>query len=437
MKELKKGDVIVLTGGLCANVAEKLGDGGQGAVYRVTVDGKPHALKWYTCKFKDKTEFRKNLEKNISDGPPDGKFIWPLFLTDEQNDGFGYIMALRPKEFLDFSDILNNKVKFTSTFAEVTAGLNIVNAFRALHRKGLSYQDLNDGNFFINVNNGDVLICDNDNVTPDGQKNSGDIAGKPGYMAPEIVRGESSPHSLTDCHSLSVILFKLFCRHDPLMGESYVQSVCITEERERELYGEHPVFIFDPNDETNRPVRGVHPNPLKLWPILPKFLREAFESSFAKGMKDPNARLPENEWQKILVKFRDRLLTCPSCNNELPLPEDTAGKVECRHCRHSYSYPPRLEIGKYQVPLFPRTKLFACHTSAGNDDYSTVAGEVIMNRNNPSLWGIKNLSDDVWYMETPGGEIKDIGNGSVIPIAVGLKIRFRDVRGTISGGSFS
>ena len=29
---------------------------------------------------------------------------------------------------------------------------------------GYSYQDLNDGNFFINPQSGDVLICDNDNV---------------------------------------------------------------------------------------------------------------------------------------------------------------------------------------------------------------------------------------------------------------------------------
>lgn len=37
-----------------------------------------------------------------------------------------------------------------------------------LHRHGYSYQDLNDGNFFINPESGDVLICDNDNVMPQG-----------------------------------------------------------------------------------------------------------------------------------------------------------------------------------------------------------------------------------------------------------------------------
>ena len=151
------------------------------------------------------------------------------------------------------------------------------------------------------------MICDNDNVTPDGKKNSGNIGGKPGYMAPEIVRGESHPNSLTDCHSLAVILFKLFCRHDPLMGEQYVKSVCITEKREFELYGLSPVFIFDPNNATNRPVQGVHPNPIKLWPVYPAFLQEAFIKSFSEGMKNPNARLMGTKIGAVNTAIREVL----------------------------------------------------------------------------------------------------------------------------------
>ncbi len=55
---------------------------------------------------------------------------------------------------------------FSSVAALINAGLNMVEGFRALHNRGYSYQDLNDGNFFINPQSGDVLICDNDNVAP-------------------------------------------------------------------------------------------------------------------------------------------------------------------------------------------------------------------------------------------------------------------------------
>ena len=69
--------------------------------------------------------------------------------------------------------------------------LDICCAFRALHLKGLSYQDLNDGNFFINGETGRVLICDNDNVAPDGDNTTG-IRGKARYMAPEVVSGKKN-----------------------------------------------------------------------------------------------------------------------------------------------------------------------------------------------------------------------------------------------------
>jgi serine/threonine protein kinase len=437
VREFKKGDKLNLLGGLLARVDAKLGQGGQGIVYAVTIERKAYALKWYTCKLKNKEAFRKNMEKNIADGPPDGaspdgdKFLWPLFLTDERDGSFGYVMNLRPKEYSDFSDILVNKVHFPSTEMVINSALNIVNGFRSLHRKGLSYQDLNDGNFFINVNTGAVLICDNDNVTPDGKENAGGIGGKPGYMAPEIVRGEAHPNSLTDCHSLAVILFKLFCRHDPLMGEQYVKSVCITEAREMELYGKNPVFIFDPTNNTNRPVSGVHPNPLKLWPIYPKFLQDAFITSFAEGMKNPNARLPENEWQKILVRLRDELLECPACRDDIFVNKFEKGKqIKCGR-GHTYSYPMRLETGKFSVPLFPGVKLYACHTQNTSDDYNTVSGEVIMNKNNPSLWGIKNLSSDIWRMTMESGESKNIESGAIVPVAGNLQIQFKGINAKI------
>jgi len=106
MIEFKAGDRINLHGGSAAVIDKELGRGGQGIVYSVKIDGKPYALKWYTCKFKNKDTFRKNLETNIASGPPDNKFLWPLFLTNEQQGSFGYVMNLRTKEYSEFSDIL-------------------------------------------------------------------------------------------------------------------------------------------------------------------------------------------------------------------------------------------------------------------------------------------------------------------------------------------
>ena len=154
-------------------------------------EGQPKALKWYTTALKNPKKFYENLENNIKKGAPTNAFLWPEDITDQQGNTSGYIMNLRPPEYVGFPRFLIGKEGFAGITAMVNAALRITEGFRELHLKGYSYQDLNDGNFFIKPQNGDVLICDNDNVSEYG-KNSG-IAGKARHMAPEVVLGKSRP----------------------------------------------------------------------------------------------------------------------------------------------------------------------------------------------------------------------------------------------------
>ena len=56
--EFIKGQIIPLEGGKKATIIKKLGEGGQGVVYSVKIDGKDYALKWYTFRFQNKKNFR-------------------------------------------------------------------------------------------------------------------------------------------------------------------------------------------------------------------------------------------------------------------------------------------------------------------------------------------------------------------------------------------
>jgi serine/threonine protein kinase len=438
MSEFTPGANLPLTDGGHATVVRKLGEGGQGIVYEVTVGGKPYALKWYTCKIPNEAAFKKNLLNNVSKGPPDEKFLWPLFLTREhtppggQVSSFGYLMGLRPKNYSDFSAFLNAEKHFPLMEQWILAALNIVHAFRKLHIKGFSYQDLNDGNFFIDFNTGDVLVCDNDNVTPGNAKNPGGVGGKPGYMAPEVVMG-NPPNTLTDYYSLSVILFKLFFVHDPLMGALYHKEFMRSPEADFELYGRNPVFIFDPNNQSNRPVSGVDNNPLLFWPYYPQFLRDAFIKSFVEGIKNPSARLTENVWQKILIQLRDEFSVCPHCKESLD-PWAGGTVIKCG-CGVSYSQPERLHIGQYHIPIFPGQKLYACHTVDGSSDFAAVTGEVVTSKKNAGQLGIKNLSGDTWSFTGQKGEVKTIAKGEVAPVFFTDGITFKKVNGKIGDGA--
>lgn len=421
MKEFQKGQRIRTASGGELEVIQKLGEGGQGVVYRVNYNGKQLALKWYFAnKLKDPTAFYDNIKNNIKQGAPTSAFLWPLEITEHFEGSFGYLMDLRPKEYKDFSLFLLTRVRFASIDAIINAALTITNGFRELHNRGYSYQDLNDGNFFVNPQTGDVLICDNDNVAPYGE-NLG-IAGKCRYMAPEVVTGKKRPDNHTDRFSLAVVLYMLLFLNHPLEGKA-TMCPCLTEELERKFYGLSPIFVWDQNNEANRPVRGVHTNEIKLWPAYPEFVRATFQKAFSQECMigaDVSHRVIEKEWQEVFTRLRDLTIKC-SCGDETFInPEQSASN--CINCGKTVQRPLLLKVKKYTLALVGGKKLYACHVKYDSDDFKEVMGEVMPSRTDPNVVGLKNLSGNAWQCILPNGMTRDLPNGQVTKLAKGLKM---------------
>lgn len=423
MKEFQKGQRIKTVSGGELEVIQKLGEGGQGVVYKVNYNGKPLALKWYFGnKLNNADKFYRNIQNNIKQGTPTGAFLWPLEITEYFEGSFGYLMELRPSEYKDFSLFLLAKVHFANIEALINTALCITNGFRELHNRGYSYQDLNDGNFFVNPKTGDVLICDNDNVAPYGE-NLG-IAGKCRYMAPEVVMGQKRPDSHTDRFSLAVVLYMLLFLNHPLEGKR-TMCPCLTEELERKFYGSDPVFVWDPANDANRPVRGVHTNEIKLWPLYPAFVRKTFEKAFRHEVmvgNDTTHRVIEKEWQEVFTTLRDLTIKC-SCGSETFI-DPSQQSCRCINCGKSIERPPILKVKKYHAALAPGKKLYACHVQYDSDDFKEAKGEVISSRNNPSLLGLRNDSNNTWEAILPNGSSKGYPNGQVIKLGKGIKINF-------------
>ena len=428
MADFEKGKRIPLANGETAVIKRKLGEGGQGSVYLVSVGGRDCALKWYHKKaIASPKRFSANLENNIRKGAPTDAFLWPEFLTRQVDGSFGYVMPLRPERYRDFYDFLLARVRFSSISAVINAALNITNGFRDLHRSGFSYQDLNDGNFFIDPDTGDVLICDNDNVAPYGE--SLGIAGKARYMAPEVVRNIRRPDAMTDRFSLAVILFRLLFLDHPLEGRR-TMCPCMTEEHELKFYGVDPVFIYDPTDASNRPMRGVHCNVMRFWGVYPQFIRDKFIDAFSKAsMHGTTQRISDADWQLTFTRLRDVLVTCP-CGTETFL-ELAEPQSICIGCGISIPRPPVLKVKKYAVALFPGKKLYRGQIEEYSDSYTEICGEVVRNPSRPEIWGLRNLSSATWILTDLSGGQRALQPGEAAAIGRIGSIQFIGCTGTI------
>lgn len=426
--QLKNGTILTSESGNKYKVVNLLGAGGQGEVYDVECDGKHYALKWY-FKGSATTRQKKLLEESIAKGAPDSSFLWPMeLIVPAQGTLFGYIMPLRPKNYKSIVDLMKKRVN-PSFYVLCRTAFNLTKGYRNLHAQGAKYQDISFGNLFFNPDNGDVLICDNDNVSY-GSSKPGGVLGTPGFMAPEIVRGEKRPSRDTDRYSLAVLLFYLFMVNHPLEGKQEASIKCMDMAARVKLYGTDPIFIFDPDNKTNRPVPGIHDNANIYWPLYPEKLRELFTKSFTVGLNTPSKRVTEPEWMNLFANMMSGMTKC-SCGASVFYDESLEAKGvahTCWNCQQAVPIPTKIVIGKNTVILNQSSKLMRHHIY-GDFDMETVVGEVVQNPNNPALWGIRNEDKLNWTYEKADGTQIPVEVGKTVGIASGVKIHFSESSG--------
>ncbi len=408
-------------------IIDLIGSGGQGEVYKVQYNNHFYALKWYFSYIWN-DDLKKSLLNLISKGSQNDYFLWPISLV-EYNGQFGYLMELRPLEYKSLLDWVT--LKFDMSFTSIAkAGFQLTDAFHKLHAKGFSYKDISFGNLFINPENGNILICDNDNITANGVNVNG-LLGTPKFMAPEIVMGGTSPNTETDQFSLAILLFYMMCISHPFEGALEAHIHCLDEEASIKLFGTDAVFIYDENNDSNRPIPGIHNNPINLWKHYPQYIRDLFHKTFTFGVKNPSKRTRESEWRQAFFKMYNSIIKCPHCGMENFYNHDVLvanGKLEpCILCHKDYPLPPRMRILNRIIVLDDEKQLSVNHINQSDPANFTIIAN-IKKINSDFLF--KNVSQDTWsYVRET--ETIDLLPQQTLVLKDNIIINFLNVKGEI------
>lgn len=427
---LRSGDKLASTNRGEVVVGDHLGTGGQGAVYKArrTDGGNDEvAVKWY-LPASQRPDMRKQITALVDEGAPSHRFLWPEDVVS-RGDEFGYVMPLRPQAYAGIPKLLRRKVSVK--FPElVRAAGEVVAGFMALHQRGFYYCDISDGNLFFDPKTGDVLICDNDNVAT--SSNTPSVLGTPRFMAPEIVVGQKRPDAQTDMFSMAVLLFMLLVNEHPLVGSKELDIHCFDAAAMDQLYGKDPVFIFDPQDRSNRPDPTIHQNAMVFWPLYPESLRQVFTQAFTEGLRDRGRRPTFGEWLSTFAAVEDAMLTCTCGRTNFFLAQP---ELRCwgSDCGKVVTPPTRLLLdgGKRVVMLGRNAKLYERHLAKRDKgERGGVQAEVAKHPDKP-IWGLKNRGTTRWHIENGDGQAHIVDPGRSVTLRPGLIIRFGEVSGVV------
>lgn len=436
----KEGDILKTEiFSLNLKVIRKIGEGTQGKVFLVHSPHGEYALKWYRPE-QATSEQKESIRQLLLNGPPRGdagsRFIWPIDLvTRNDSDEFGYLMPLiDTKIYATLNEIWGHKKPLPDFVSMCEISFQLANSYRALHLSGYCYRDISAGNLMFNPHNGNILICDNDNVGVNRQSGC-QIWGTMEYMAPEVVIGKAMPSIETDLHSLAVLLFYLWIWHHPMHGMMEYRYHCWDLPSKKMVYGKEPVFIFDPVDQRNQlPKDPAYLIAKKRWEYCPTSLKKLFTRAFTEGLKKPTKRVTEGEWQRLFLNLKDNAVKCDKCKAWNLREPEYEPEPKCWHCGEKISSPPTLILthpaGKRYITLRNGLSLYFSHIkpSTSKPDYNEEIGLVVKNPKDQEVYGIKNTSNCEWEVTFGGKERIIVPPGKAVPLNPKMMLFIEDTK---------
>lgn len=437
MSLLKNGLKVISRSNNEYEIIKQIGFGGQGEIYLVQSGGKDHVLKVY---FKSwATPVQKSILNELIEecDPPSPYFVWPYdFVEFPDIPSFGFIMRFVDLEKYVSLDSKRFEEEGVNLFADLTYAILLVDSYFKLHMRALCYADISATNIYFKKDATSVKIFDTDNIIENGK--AGLVGGTLPFKAPELITGKTIyPTIDTDRYSLSIALFLLLFRNHPMHGKNHSSLLFFEVEQMMKLYGENPVFIFDLDNDENRPDNPeVDEQRIAniLWAVYPDYIKNLMITSFTKGLRNPHSRVREITWRRALMKLRDSIVRCPRCNTENFFNPSNGSECTCWHCSHSIQAPPMMQItgpGFTRLVMLNEGGIIYRGHLDNYYDLRKKIGKIEKRTDICKIFGLTNLSSTPWNYQINDGDLKTTPPERGVCITDKIKIHFsKDVIGT-------
>lgn len=316
-------------------LTEKLGQGGQGAVWKTSdpniivkmkidsVTGEPVI---------DEAEYEKykaGLDEVRTLDLPEGIHVAKV-ASILQKPYCGYTMRMLsnmksvkywirsfgentvPPAFFRNTGGLRYRLKFLSKAAGIFAKMNY---------HSVVYADLSPDNLFVSVDNqaGQVWLIDADNMRYFFDVDKQIMT--PGYGAPEVVAGGINTLE-SDEYTFAVLAHEILTLNSPFNGEMLSETGDGWDEEDdwdasstssSEEKSEYVPWIYDPNDTRNAVASGMGLSPDL---VMTDKMKDLFYRNFSEeGQKNPASRPSMREWFEELRRAESLVISCEHCRN--------------------------------------------------------------------------------------------------------------------------
>lgn len=351
----------------------------------------------------DPEAFKKNIKSKVNKEPLFPWLVWPLDFFEGADGTFIYVTSLIPGEFTPLSEYMNGSKKFKNWSVMYAAALELVWIFHSLHKQGYYFLNMTNEDILINANTGKVLLTGAEWLK--NQKESGQlkINGSSNLVHPLYYLGKKEPSLVTDEYLLSVLLFEILCQQHPLEGHNVAKYPVLNDEYLKKIYGTDPLFIFDRENDSNRPVKGVHLMVTGLWKCCPESIKKKFYREFSNSVMTYDVRgISVSVWYEVLDHVRSSLYTDQGGVEKI-LMESSGKKLKSREEQQKEIEkvaPLSWKTGEGNMGqsffLIPGNKIYASQLNFPTlSDPSEIAGEIARGEN-AKLCYILNKTGEQW-----------------------------------------